>query len=154
MSTTGRKVYVHTPGGQVIIREDTTSGWDPAFCGSGQSKCSGCGGDALVHINKCVEFCQKNNYPKYLWSEFYFKTKEYEELLNLLQDPGDPPSTDPMPGYSGIDLGKGPVYFPKANKRKAKSADDSPVICKKCNMKNDFGAPNQKDGSYICYVCR
>ncbi len=29
-----------------------------------------------------------------------------------------------------------------------------PVICKTCNMKNDYGEPNQKDGSYVCYGCR
>ncbi len=27
-------------------------------------------------------------------------------------------------------------------------------ICKRCNSKNDFAAPNQKDGSYVCFECR
>ncbi len=26
--------------------------------------------------------------------------------------------------------------------------------CKKCNMKNEFAEPNQKDGTYVCYMCR
>lgn len=30
----------------------------------------------------------------------------------------------------------------------------SSVICTKCRFKNDYGAPNQKDGSYVCYMCR
>lgn len=27
-------------------------------------------------------------------------------------------------------------------------------VCKRCNMFNDCAAPNQKDGSYLCYECR
>jgi len=28
------------------------------------------------------------------------------------------------------------------------------AICKKCNAKNDYAEPNQKDGSYVCFECR
>lgn len=36
----------------------------------------------------------------------------------------------------------------------AVTTSSGPVICKVCRFKNDFGAPNQKDGGYICYMCR
>ncbi len=29
-----------------------------------------------------------------------------------------------------------------------------PVICTRCKMKNDYGAANQKDGTYKCWECR
>lgn len=30
----------------------------------------------------------------------------------------------------------------------------APVNCARCNMKNDYGAPNQADGTYLCFECR
>lgn len=27
-------------------------------------------------------------------------------------------------------------------------------VCKRCNMLNQYAAPNQKDGTYLCYGCR
>jgi hypothetical protein len=35
-----------------------------------------------------------------------------------------------------------------------KEAPPGGCNCRKCNMKNEFAAPNQKDGSYVCYTCR
>lgn len=26
--------------------------------------------------------------------------------------------------------------------------------CVKCNLKNEYAIPNQKDGTYVCYMCR
>lgn len=26
--------------------------------------------------------------------------------------------------------------------------------CTKCNITNEYAGPNQKDGTYVCYVCR
>lgn len=31
---------------------------------------------------------------------------------------------------------------------------NSPVICQKCNMKNDYGSPNGPGNTYTCYNCR
>lgn len=27
-------------------------------------------------------------------------------------------------------------------------------VCRKCNSKNEYAEPNQKDGTYVCYECR
>jgi hypothetical protein len=29
-----------------------------------------------------------------------------------------------------------------------------PVVCRKCNLQNNHGGPNQKDGGYVCWNCR
>ncbi len=28
------------------------------------------------------------------------------------------------------------------------------AVCKLCNSKNEYAAPNQSDGTYVCYECR
>lgn len=28
------------------------------------------------------------------------------------------------------------------------------MVCKKCNLRNEYAVSNQSDGSYICYECR
>ncbi len=63
-------------------------------------------------------------------------------LPSLSDDDDEEPKTDPL-GYC-------PTIEPPA----AAPAKPEPVVCAKCNMKNDFGEPNQSDGSYICYGCR
>lgn len=70
----------------------------------------------------------------------YWHPDSVEELRKALGDTGDPP-TSRM---------KDAINPPLAKQIHGSVG----VVCKKCNMKNEFGAPNQKDGSYVCYVCR
>ncbi len=42
----------------------------------------------------------------------------------------------------------------KVGKVKCSTPVSKPVICRRCNAKNDFANPNQADGSYLCFECR
>lgn len=45
------------------------------------------------------------------------------------------------------------AWLPKSGNRVV-AVSTGPVICKKCFFKNDYGANNQQDGTYVCYMCR
>lgn len=36
----------------------------------------------------------------------------------------------------------------------ARRAQPSGCVCFRCNNKNEFAEPNQKDGRYLCFECR
>lgn len=48
------------------------------------------------------------------------------------------------------------TFVPTADKKWEPPKDAPPggSVCRKCHERNQYAAPNQKDGSYICYGCR
>jgi hypothetical protein len=131
---------VSTPQGlsQVYVNDRMGWSWVNRQCAP-TMHCQGCSTveEHLLNINA---FDRTNNM-------FDLDVLTAQMLLTELADHGDPPSTDPMPlAYLPRDKG--------LEKRFTDAVSKLPVVCKKCNLKNDFGASNQADGSYICYVCR
>lgn len=49
-------------------------------------------------------------------------------------------------GYTWLDLG--------TPRTASVSASAAGCICTKCNAKNEFAVPNQRNGTYVCFECR
>lgn len=53
------------------------------------------------------------------------------------------------PNFSGLS-----AWLPSAVVDSASVVYPAGVTCSKCKLKNEYGAPNQPGGGYICYECR
>lgn len=115
--------------GEVLVRSDAHCGWEwqnhPDF---GPSYCDGSCHNVLEHIQ--FTFSKfRSRYPQKDANRilaFYLRPESYRALERLSVAPA----------------------------RTVAVMSTGPVICKRCYYKNDYGANNQPDGSYVCYMCR
>lgn len=103
----------------------------------------------MEHVRKWLEYCKQigpNSYgagaaiinPNWQWPVPYLNSHQ----ANLLQQE----IAMLTKGYERLQLDNG--------KNRVVAVSTGPVICKKCFYKNEYGANNQKDGTYVCYMCR
>jgi hypothetical protein len=69
-------------------------------------------------------------------------------------DPWIPSRCNVCWGVIRADDQEGPETIRMGGSRQFSVTRIGPCVCSRCNSKNDYAEPNQKDGTYVCFECR